>query len=360
MSRSFAFDLLAGLPRVALASSHCLNGDVTTPFGQEPGPDEVEAKWASLVGSDRESPPWIVLGRRETPSGIVWRILFCPSRGTLPGDAEFVLPMAAWVLQILRPQAGPPGWHVRVTEIDGEFWGGLWEGERCERVHGPYRAQGLLVQRCLHGVEDSTGSDKPVLNLPWRMPSQKDLRALAADHSCGDLLGLESSLDRAQTRERNASWARLAAVLVVFLLVTGGFGLFQVGAWRVRAFQENRLASVRTEVESAARLESFSRNLVDTLLARREALAPNSSADLVLRAVAAQVPSNVKLQVIALEPTSSGFRARLEARFQEWSQVQPFSEALRSGKGVGRVAVVSQTRQADAVMAVLEMEGAWP
>lgn len=360
MSRSFAFDLLAGLPRVALAPSHCLNGDVTTPFGQEPGPDEVEAKWTSLVGGDRDAPPWIVLGRRETPSGIVWRILFCPSQGTLPTEAEIVLPMAAWVLHLLRPQVGPPGWHVRFTQTDDDFWGGLWEGDRCERIHGPYRTQELLVQRCLHGIVDATASSKQVLSAPWRIPSQKDLRALVADQSCGDLLGLEGSVSRARMRERNASWARLAAVVVVFLLVTGGFGLFQVGAWRVRAIQEKRLASVRDEVESAARLESISRSLVDTLLARREALAPNSSADLVLRAVAAQVPSSVKLQVIALEPTPAGFRARLEARFQEWSQVQPFSEALRSGKGVSRVAVVSQTRQADAVLAVLEMEGGWP
>lgn len=345
---------------MALASSHCLNGEVTTPFGQEPGPDEVEAKWRSLVGGDRETPSWIVLGHRETPSGIVWRILFCPLLGPIPSQAEMVLPISAWVLEILRPVVGPPGWHVRVAQTRDQFWGGLWEGARCERIHGPFSTLDQLVERSVHGLDATSDSRLEVSTIPWRNPGPKDLRMLAAQQASGDLLGWELSLQRAKLRERSASWVRLAAVVMAFMLVTGGFGLFQAVSWKLRVSQENRLASVRTEVESAARLEALSRNLVDTLLARREALSQNSSADLVLRAVAKAVPSSVKLQVIAIEPTSIGFRARLEARFQEWSQVQPFSESLRTGDGVSRVSVVSQSRQADAVLAVLEMEGRWP
>lgn len=359
VSRSFVFDLLAGHPRAALASSHCLNGEVTTPFGQEPGPEEVDAMWRSLVG-DREVPPWIILGRRETPSGIVWRILYCPRSGALPARAEIVLPQAAWMHRILDDASGPPGWHVRVSQAGDDLWGGVWEGDRCERIHGPYRSEAQLLERCRHGLQDSAELAEDMVRKTWRTPDRKDLQALVAAQSSGDLLSLDESMSRARLRERDSDWARLAGVVVVFLAVTAGFGLFQIGTWRVRVAQERRLESVRQEVETAARMESLSVRLVDTLLGRREALSPNSSADLVLRSIASKVPPSVKLQVIAIEPTANGFRARLEARFREWSEVQPFSEALRSGKGVGRVAVVSQARQADAVLAVLEMEGKWP
>ncbi|HOX50622.1 MAG TPA: hypothetical protein PKY05_03990 [Fibrobacteria bacterium] len=354
------FDLLAGLPRVALSKSHCLNGEVTTPFGQEPTADGVEAKWRSLVGADRPVPPWLVLGHRETPSGIVWRILFCPPSGTLADDAEVVLPMAAWVGQLLGVVAGPSGWHVRITRSGDDFWGGVWEGERCVRIHGPYRTRELLEHRCQHGIEDAAEAAREIIEVPWRQPSQAGLRELAGDQPSGDLLGWELSVQRSRVRRRHVALARIGGIAAVFLLVSGGFGLFQLGAWRVRAIQETRLASVQGELDAVGRLRERTRSLVDSLLSRRDALVPNSSPDKILRSVARAVPATVKLQVFALEPTTNGYRARFEARFLEWSDVQPFSDALRRGGGVKRVAVVSQTRQADAVMAVMEIEGQWP
>ena len=43
-------DLLGGLPRVALSPSHLLNGEVTTPYGQDPSHEGIEASWRDRAG----------------------------------------------------------------------------------------------------------------------------------------------------------------------------------------------------------------------------------------------------------------------------------------------------------------------
>ena len=68
-----AVNLVLGRPRVALAPSRLLSGEVTTPYGNIPGDDLVSDAWRAEAG-DRDCPPWMILGRRDAPSGTIWRL----------------------------------------------------------------------------------------------------------------------------------------------------------------------------------------------------------------------------------------------------------------------------------------------
>jgi hypothetical protein len=153
---------------------------------------------------------------------------------------------------------------------------------------------------------------------------------------------------------------RVFGASMIFLLVTLGFGAVQTLAWRMRASQETRLESVRPLLDRASSLENGRRRLEDSIRVRRDALAPNSSADRILSGIARKVPGGASLQVLALERTGEGWRIRTEARLSSWNQVQPFAQSLRSVDGVAKVSIASQARSGDGVTAVLELEGLWP
>lgn len=353
------FDLLGGLPRVALSPSHLLNGEVTTPYGQNPSMDGVEKAWRDHAGN-RPAPPWILLGPRDTPNGTVWRLSWCPSPASMPSGAEIVLPEGAWALERLSAPAGPDGWHLRILPSPRGLWVGLWEGSRCDHLHGPYasEADGTARMRAIAakaGVEPS-GEVRGT----WIDPSPRDLRELAAIHPEADLLPAEESAHRADIRADRVAGARVLGVAVVFALVTLGFGAVQASAWRMRASQETRLESVRSLLDRVAALRADRLRLEDSIRVRKDALAPNSSADRILSGIARKVPDGASLQVFALERTDEGWRVRTEARLSDWNQVQPFAQSLRSVAGVAKVSIASQARSGDDVTAVLELEGTWP
>ena len=353
------FDLLGAHPRVALSASHLLNGEVTTPYGQDPSLDAVETAWRDAAGNT-PAPPWLLLGPRDTPNGTVWRLSWCPPRSDMPGSSEIVLPRAAWVLERLSEEAGPEGWHLRVLASPFGTWVGLWEGSRCDRLHGPYanehegiaRVQAIAAKSGIEPSGEVRGS--------WTTPTTRALRELAAARPESDLLGPTESVRRNESRADRVAGARVLAMLALFGLVTVGFGLVQGIAWKLRDSQETRLESVRPLLDRVAILRESRQRLGDSVRVLRDALAPNSSADRILSGIARVVPDGASLQALALERSGEGWRVRTEARLCTWNQVQPFAQSLRSVPGVAKVAVASQPRSGDGVLAVLELEGTWP
>lgn len=353
------FDLLGAHPRVALSPSHLLNGEVTTPYGQHPSLNDVEKSWRDLAG-DKPMPPWILLGPRDTPNGTVWRLSWCPPLADMPVGAEIVLPEATWALERLSEEPGPEGWHLRVLPSPHGAWIGLWEGSRCDHLHGPYATETFGVAR-LGSIAAKAGlAPSGEIHGTWVDPSPRDLRELASVHPESDQLSVAESLRRGNSRSDRVAAGRVLAVVAIFLLVSLGFGAVQVVAWRMRASQETRLASVRPLLDRATALRATRTRLEDSIRVRRDALVPNSSADRVLAGIARKVPEGASLQVLALERSGDGWRVRTEARLSDWNQVQPFAQSLRSVDGVAKVSIASQARSGDGVTAVLELEGLWP
>ncbi|HXP90772.1 MAG TPA: hypothetical protein VN931_07595 [Fibrobacteria bacterium] len=352
-------DLLGGLPRVALSPSHLLNGEVTTPYGQDPSPEAVEAAWRDLSG-DRILPPWILLGRRDTPNGTVWRLSWCPPRGPLPASVEVALPEGLWALELLTGESGPEGWHLRILASPLGTWVGLWEGARCERLHGPHPSESGGVDR-VRAIAARTGV-VPTAEIRgvWSVPSGQDLRALAGSHPESDLLPTTESVRRGGIRADHAAFARILAILAAFATVTVGLGLVQAAAWSLRRSQDIRLESVQPLLDRVASLRKSRAVLRDSIWMRKDALAPNAAVDRILAGIARKIPDGASLQALALERSDSGWRVRTEASLSDWNQVQPFAQSLRAVPGVAKVVIASQARSGSGISAVLELEGTWP
>lgn len=354
-----AIDLVLGRPRVVLSASRLLVGEVTTPYGVLPTEELVESTWRGLAG-ERAHAPWLLLGRRDTPSGTIWGLAWCPPVGALPDAAEIVLPEALWALECMNGTPGPEGWHVRRLESPQGVWTGLWEGARCEHLSPPVReaAAALELERTLAGQRGAT--EVPQLEFAWSPPSPEALRELSESRPEADLLGLTESVLRGERRADRTSIARTAAILLVLGAITGAFGIHQAWHAHQRRLQESRLESVRTLVDRAAHLESSRGRQIDSLRRIRDALSRSQAPDLVLRAIAAKVPPSIRLQVLAMEGATGTWRIRAEARLPDWNAVEPFTRDLRSLPRVSKVSVANQSRQSDAVAAILEIEGTWP
>jgi hypothetical protein len=352
-------DLLGGLPRVALSPSHLLNGEVTTPYGQDPSPEGVEAAWRDRA-ADRPLPPWILLGRRDTPNGTVWRLGWCPPRGPLPNLAEIVLPEGLWALERLASESGPEGWHLRILDSPPGAWVGLWEGSRCDRLHGPYTNESAGIDRVRAIAAIAGVVPTAEVRGVWRVPSRRELRELSEAHPESDLLPTPESVRRNGTRADHAAVGRVLAILAVFASITLGLGAIQATAWSLRRSQDTRLESVQSLLDRVAALRKSRATLQDSIRVRMDALTPNSAVDRILSGIARKVPEGASLQAMALERSDSGWRVRTEAKFSDWNQVQPLAQALRSVPGVSKVGVASQARSGNGVSAVLELEGEWP
>ena len=354
-----AVNLVLGRPRVALAPSRLLSGEVTTPYGNIPGDDLVSDAWRAEAG-DRDCPPWMILGRRDAPSGTIWRLAWCPPAGPLPEGSEIVLPQAAWALECMNATQGPQGWHLRSLESPFGFWIGLWEGSRCEHLQPPSsdRDQALRMERAL--ATKRGGPLAQELLSDWTAPEPRDLALLADASPESDLLDAKASLVRNERRAWSCAFARVALVLAVLAMVCGALGALQVWQARERHAQESRLAAVESLVERSSELETVRSRLIDTLLTFQDALHRSEAADLVVAAIAAQVPAGAHLQALALEESAAGWRLRTDARLPDWDAIQPFTQALRKIPAVSKVSVANQARQADAISAVVEIEGRWP
>jgi len=352
-------DLLGGLPRVALSPSHLLNGEVTTPYGQDPSHEGIEASWRDRAG-DRPLPPWILLGRRDTPNGTVWRLCWCPPRGPSPTLAEIVLPEGLWTLERLAAESSPQGWHLRILGSPGGSWVGLWEGARCERLHGPYPSEAAGVER-VRAIAAGAGIESTAeVRGTWRIPSARELRALAEAYPESELLSTTESVRRTGIRADRASVARVLAILALFASVTLGLGVLQAAAWSLRRSEDARLESVQPLLDRVAALRISRAALADSIWIRKDALAPNTPVDRILSGISRKIPEGSSLQALALERSDGGWRVRTEASLSDWNQVQPLAQSLRSVPGIAKVAVASQARSGTGVSAVLELEGEWP
>lgn len=352
-------DLVLGRPRVALSTSRLLGGEVTTPYGEHPSEELVESAWHSRAGA-RPLPPWLVLGRRDAPSGTIWTLAWCPPAGEPSPNAEIALPEAAWALERLNGTKGTEGWHLRHLDAPSGRWTGLWEGPRCEHLQPPARepVQALDLERAVAASKGATQA--PEIQATWKDPSAEDLRRLAASLPEADLLGVTESVQRRERRADRTAIARTAAILAALAAVTGAFGIHQAWQARQRRAQETRLESVRDLVERAAGLESSRRRQIDSLGRLREALSRSQAPDLLLRGIARAIPRGVRLQVLAMEGVPGGWRIRTEARLPDWNTIQVLAQGLRSAPHVAKVSVANQSRQSDAVAAILELEGTWP
>lgn len=352
-------NLVLGRPRVALAPSRLLSGEVTTPYGAMPSEEAVSTAWRRLAG-DVEPPPWIVLGRRDAPSGTIWGLAWCPPTGALPEDAEIVLPEAAWALENLDEIQGPETWHLRRLHSPSGVWLSVWEGSRCEHLRPPSKdpAQIEPLERAIAARRGAV--DLSEFEATWHPPSPDRLWMLSESAPESDLLPVTDSVRRRDRRSTRVALARVVAVLIVLAVVTGGFGLFQLWHAHQRRTEEMRLDSVRVLVDRTSSLESSRQHLIDSLRTFREALRRSEATDLVVARLAAKIPSTARLQVLALEEIPGGWRVRTEARLPDWSSIQPFAQALRTIEGVSKVSIANQVRQSDAVSAILEIEGTWP
>ncbi|MEK7391401.1 MAG: hypothetical protein AAB214_02445 [Fibrobacterota bacterium] len=352
-------DLLLGRPRVALSPSRLLAGEVTTPYGVLPSDEAVANAWRIEAG-DRDCPPWLILGRRDAPSGSIWRLAWCPAATSLPPQAEIVLPEAAWALERLNDLSGPDGWHLRSLESPFGYWIGLWEGSRCEHLQAPGRDRNDAVQlERIHAAR--LGADHPPEILgEWAPPNALKLADVAEDSPESDLLGTADSIVRHERRSDATALARLTGIVVLFGLVTGLFGAFQLFHSHQRRLQEARLEIVRPLVERTANLEAARKRQIDSLRAFREALRPSQAPGIVISRIASKVSGGARLTALAIEETPNGWRVRTEARVGDWSAIQPFSESIRSVPGVSKASVSNQSRQAESISAMLDIEGVWP
>jgi hypothetical protein len=352
-------NLVLGRPRAALSPSRLLAGEVTTPYGAMPTDESVETAWRHLAG-ERPSPPWLLLGRRDAPSGTIWGLAWCPPTLPLPGQAEIVLPEAAWALELLNGIEGSTGWHLRKLASPSGLWAGLWEGTRCEHLQPPGResTQAVALERLL--ARRRGANEVPELEATWTTPAPERLRDLSESLPEADLLDVTESVNRRERRALSSSIARIGAIGAALATVAAGFGAFQAWHAHQRRVQESRLESVRALVDRAANLESSRARLVDSLRSFQDALRRSDAPDLLLSRIAAATPSTIRLQVLALEERPAGWRLRTEARVPDWSSIQPYTQALRALPNIAKVSVANQTRQAEAVSAILELEGTWP
>lgn len=352
-------DLLCGRPRVQLSTSLLLGGEVTTPYGQEPSADAIEAVWQDRAG-DHPLPPWILLGPRDTPNGTVWKLAWCPPSGELPVATEIVLPRAAWAMEILAGASGLPGWHSRILPSPDGFWMAHWEGSRCERILGPFPTEDLARARLAEHARKAEIESGPEVACTWIAPRPDTLRRTAEVRPESDLLSPSESLHRTESRADWTALARTGMILSILGAVSFCLGAWQIAEHRSRAREETRLASVSSLLERVSDLRRSRATLLDSLRSHREAMTPNSSLDRIVSGIARTLPEGAKLQVLQLESTQSGWKARTEARLPSWDQVQPFAQSLRAANGVHQVAVVSQNRSDDGVAAVFELQGNWP
>jgi len=354
-----SIDLVLGRPRVVLAPSRLLVGEVTTPYGALPTDELVEAAWQARVGG-RTPPAWMLLGRRDAPSGTIWSLAWCPPSGALPQLAEIALPEAVWVFERMNDRNGPEGWHLRELESPMGRWTGLWEGSRCEHLQPPGRepADAIALEHSIAARHGATGI--PSIEASWKPPSPEELRNLSETLPEADLLGLTESVVRRERLADRTAIARTWVVVAVLGAITAGFGLHQAWQSHQRRGQEARLESVRDLVDRAAGLESSRLRQIDSLRQFKEALSRSQAPDVVLRGIAEKVPKAVRLQVLAMEATPNGWRIRTETRLPDWSAIQPFAQGLRAVPHVMKVSVANQSRQSDAVAAILEIEGTWP
>lgn len=354
-----ALDLVLGRPRVALASTRLLPGEVTTPYGNAPTEDVVDAAWRAEAG-DRACPPWMILGRRDAPSGTIWRIAWCPDAARVPPDAEISLPEGAWALELLGALDGPSDWHLRFLDSPSGTWASLWEGARCELLVPPRRDSSAAIERGRAIAAKRGCADCPELQATWQAPTPSRLSSLADSSPESELFELPESVKRQERRATAAAIARTGLALAALALATGILGAWQAWHARLRTQEESRLASVKHLVDHAASLAEARKHGLDSLRTYEDALRPSDRAAGVVAAIGAAVPPESRLQVLAIEATKSGWRARTEARLPDWNGIQPLAQALRTSPLVEKVSVANQSRQSDAVAAILELEGRWP
>ena len=354
-----AIDLVLGRPRVALAPSRLLAGEVTTPYGNAPTDDVVAAAWRNEAG-DRDCPPWMILGREDAPSGTIWRFAWCPATSAMPEHAEIVLPEALWALELLNDMDSPPGWHLRALESPSGTWVGIWHGSRCDHLQLPGKDREQALERGRSGLAKRGIQNPQALDASWIAPNAARLSEMADASPESDLVEIKESIRRQERKSVAASVARTAAVVAALALVSGLLGAFQ--GWHAyrRSAEESRLQAVKPLVDGAAELARHRERDLASLRSFRDALEPGHAADRVVAGIASALPAGARLQTLALEQTSTGWRLRTEARLPDWGSIQPLSQGLRQVAGVTKVTVANQSRQADAVSAILEVEGTWP
>jgi hypothetical protein len=354
-------DLLLGRPRAGLAPTLLLAGEVTVPYGKEPSPEAVEAVWRERAG-DRELPAWILLGPRDTPSGTVWRLAWCPSAGTgSTSPGEVLLPEAVWILERLSSTPGRPGWHGRILSgAPGRSWAALFEGERCDRLVGPFATPELARRRIDEHARRAELALDGEATATWMEPTTADLRRLAEFRPESDLLPAPESRRRSETRADFAALARVGAIVGVFGTVSLGLAGWQLVQARIRHAEEVRLESVRPLLDRISVLRETRERAIGSLESRKDAALPNSSADRLLAGLARRIPSGTTLQALQLESAGPEWRTRLEAHAPSWDRVQPLTEALRTAPGVAKVGIASQNRSEGFVSVVLELRGTWP
>lgn len=354
-----AIDLVLGRPRVALAPSRLLAGEVTTPYGNAPNDDLVATAWRTEAG-DRDCPPWMILGREDAPSGTIWRFAWCPATSAMPEHAEIVLPEALWALELLNDMDAPPGWHLRALESPSGTWVGVWHGSRCDHLQLPKKDRQEALERGRSGLAKRGIQTPQELEASWIAPNAARLSELADANPESDLMEIKESIKRQERRSVTASVARTAVVLGVLAMISGLLGIFQGWHAYQRSSEESRLASVKPLVDGAAELAQHRVRDLDSLRSFRDALEPGHAADRIVAGISSALPAGARLQTLALEETSTGWRLRTEARLPDWGSIQPLSQSLRQVAGVTKVTVANQSRQSDAVSAILELEGTWP
>lgn len=352
--------VLLGNPSAGIAPSRILPCTCTTRYGEVPGDDDVLARVPESFGIQPGWLPWFLAGQQDTPAGTVWTVFVCPpldpetSRNLLPGreagpegGPEFVLPEALWAHHLLSSGTAP----TRLLRSPRGTWCSRWSEGRPTELRGPFPEDAPALRR----VEG-----EPEI-VAWNEPDQDALRALADEHPEAQMLSPSEGVRR---RERLATRVSLARTALV-ALVAGFVALVaQAPHWvalRKLSVTEQRLASIRPEIDRLDRLrEGLSRDAA-YLESSKAALAPSASPLPLLAGVAHHLPSGVRLRSFQLEspPGESGWLLRTDIRLDDWRSVSLLVDSLRRVPGARDVRVESQQRENEGVQLSLSVKGEW-
>jgi len=347
---------LRGTPQVTLAPTWALHAEITTKFGEYPAPQDVDALWRDAAGTS-QTPGWFALSARDTPSGTVWKLLFCPAQGTLPA-ADIALPQVLWIQHLMESNEESAG--IRRLETRDGSWIGTWGDGGCQRLQGPLATGAPGLQRELDAAQHAQ-PEADIAELFWQEPTAHDLQQLASQAPEAQLLAPSVAAQRMRQRETRTLQIRLTAVVLGAVLLSAMAWLpaaaLRLELYRAEVRMEGRLPLLHAIDSLGSRLRTS-----DSLVTRQDvALSPSSRPGKLLAMLPKALPEDAHIEILQMEahpPASEGaWIARLQLRQKDWDKVATTVEGLKHIPGVTSVDVGDQARDPTGLRYQVTLQG---